>query len=380
MTHNWQPETPRALRELCDRLPIPAAMSLTPYDTGVLTMLHLRKMSLAEFVSMHKLGLACEVAAEQTKEPRALLDMLMQAGHELDAVNFLACALPPREGLWWATRFAWDMVLDTDRALWTQSCTAMPGEPARATTAVAQSKNAVPPSLSSIAQAIASSGALQATTAAVQNALAEPMIAEALGDESVVAGGLHFSARIDAAMRSARAPSARQVVPRLTDAEIDQSESAMSDSHAGDVSLERHIEARKSKLRLRALAAVLQWIVHPCHANAIVAADAAQAISFGGIAKALATAAFWSGENLNTKSSGAVVPPPPTLRSKGLRAAFAKALVVNDGLLGEADRLHWCLGLGLQAAEGHEHWDTALDEFRLYEQYATSTHEPPNPQ
>lgn len=71
-----------------------------------------------------EIGAHCDLGApalrllgDGSEAPTAFLRRLIEAGHLADAVTFLAHALPPREGVWWACQAARTLGLGSDEAL-----------------------------------------------------------------------------------------------------------------------------------------------------------------------------------------------------------------------------------------------------------------------
>jgi hypothetical protein len=364
MTHGT--EIPDILLGLCKRLPEPGIA--VPSIDRPLVLLDREEAMPVACVETHKLGLACQVVVKEAQTPDAMLRELMDAGELGSAVNYLACSLPPREALWWATRFAWDVSLDIERTNWRKIQAPPVAPPPSAKEAAAPP----PPKLTMPLDEIASltNNAFGKATAAIQAAIASPKIQAAIAaDPSIAEGGANFASRFNLAAASTNTPPPPKIIPKPSGKGRVPRKPAPAPKPLEPTTMKGRIALRRRELRLWALACALQWIEDPCQEHANLAGKAAKEITGGGVAKTLATATFWSGENLNLDTRKAAVPPPVTLRPKGIRSVLSKVLTRKGGSLSRTDRLHWALHLGIRNATGVEQWDDADADFKNYCDY-----------
>ncbi|MCH2135692.1 MAG: hypothetical protein MK101_03805 [Phycisphaerales bacterium] len=339
------------------------------------------------FVLKHKLGPACEVVAEESDDLHKTLRTLIAEEEFVPAINLLASALPPREALWWAARFYWDVKLDIERETWAKLAAAkaakIKAEQGK------QAEAAIPPPLISSPApptgeaAAAAEEAMAPMVNQIKSAMNSPRVLAMLNaNPELRTQADAITSIIQRQIDWTKIPSGPSIIPkpsqtgRRTGPGMAAPGGKKPPVPIDPTSLKGRIALRSRRAGGRALASALQWIVNPCQDYANIAGETAQALTSAGPAKALATATFWSGENLNMKPAGAVVPPTPVLRAKGIRATLTNTLNMKGGLLTKPSRLHWCLKLGLHTAEGKEHWDDALEQFHIWTKYRTSPRSP----
>ena len=383
------PDTmPEDLKQLCRRLPAPPPAPNVPLPEvpSVLPLIEQVELSPEAFVLQHKLGAACEVVAEESADLHQTLRSLVGEGELVPAINLLASALAPREALWWTARFYWDVILDLERETWASIAADKAAKAAAKqaqAAAAAASQAPAAPVLPMNDAAAAMQEALAPMVAQIKSAMTSPKVLQAMQvnpDLQVQADAIQ--SRIQAQIDYTKRPSGPSIIPkpsqvgRRTGPNIPGPDGKKPPVPIDPTSLKGRIAIRNRRASNRALASALQWIVNPCQDYANIAGQTGVALTSGGPAKALATATFWSGENLNLKPGGSAIPPTPILRAKGIRATLTKALSVKGGLLSKSSKLNWCLYLGLHTAAGLEHWDNALEEFETWTSYRTSSRSP----
>ena len=355
-----------------------------PCMPTTMVLLQTEREPLDEFVAKYKLGVACEVVAEDADDIEQLIGLLIDAKQLVPAINVLACALAPREALWWVTRFLWDVSLDLERDVWATQAKAAAAM-AQATKVQAPPKSLppmpTPPTLPTDETKAAYKTAFGSVADLVKSTLASPANQAAMkADPGIEAHSQALSEGFAASFQDATSPPGPSIIPKPSN--IGRQPSSKSPAVPkgtkliDPASIEGRIKLRARAFRLRALACSLNWVHSPCQDAAMTAGIAATAITTGGASKALATATFWSGENLSLKPSGTSIPPTQVLRTKGLRSVLSKVLARKGGLMRKSDRLNWCLSLGLRSAQGKEHWDGSLELFGVWNAYRKSARSP----
>lgn len=367
MTQSSGPVLPESLDALCQRLPPPKPNSVdVPTKPGPLVLVRDPDETLGDFISTHSLGLPVQVAAEGEELAESLIDTLLDSGQTMDAINVLLCALPPRESLWVATRFTWDMYLELERA----DMTASP-KPA----ATAAESEATPPTpeldTAKIDQALSDAKAsvyesMAPVFAAMQQAMASPEMVRAQGDPAIMDASRDYTDKFNMFVADAESPSGPRVLPMPPAGAGRVDRPPMPGKLKLPQAMLEGMRSRVVQQQVQALACTLQWIIAPNLEHAQIGGTVAKSIQQGGTAKAMASATFWSGENINLNLKGAAVPPAPALRTKGVRALLTKAMALKGGILTKADRLNWCLHLALDTASGEGCWEHSLELFKMW--------------
>ncbi len=94
---------------------------------------------------------------------------------------------------------------------------------------------------------------------------------------------------------------------------------------------------------MQAMASILQWVLDPCHENAIKAGKATKSMGGDPFAKALTRSAFWCGESLEADPKKAKVPPPETSSYRVIEGVLTKGLGHPNAARSRQDRVHWFL-------------------------------------
>ena len=359
------------LEQLCDRLPVPG-VDIKPElltENQPLVLLRRPEEDMEQFVRSQKLGEACAVAAEETDSAEAALRKLIKSEQLVPAMNLLAALMPAHDGLWWATRFAWDVILDDLRA-------SIRPDVAKGTDAAGKAA-ASAPDVPKPANPVSAAEVKEATASVfgplsdiLGKATSTPEFqAAVMKDPSIVSGAAAYTMQFHSRIARLNAPPPSQIIPRA-------SGGRKALPAAGGPGIPRlpdglavPIELNRRRSTSRALACALQWVVHPCQKHAEIAREAAESISKPPLAKSLSMATFWCGENLNKKKGGTVIPPSPGLRLRGIRAVLTKALAQKGGIIPRGQRPQWALNVGIRIAQGRENWDSAMPLFAQYSNY-----------
>ncbi|MCH2135265.1 MAG: hypothetical protein MK101_01635 [Phycisphaerales bacterium] len=365
------------LDRLTAHLPDPDSPVEIPPIERPLVLLRQPDEPLTEFVTANKLGMDCLVAAEAHNTPEGALMHLLREGDHASAIALMAATLPPREGLWWGARFAWDIRLDIMRN-WQQLKAEQPPAPPAQTQPRAEPPPEVPPK-----PKVDEAGAAEAAAAAMaplHEALAaftgDPtFMAHVQANPEIAQNAAAMTTKFRSALAAVDTTPPRQIIPRPSGQRKAAKPPEVSRDNKvkklllSEVGFKGHSAMRARRMYNQSLAIALQWITKPCQEHAALAGTFAKTVPTAGVAKALARATFWCGENVNLDNPTQVVPPSPALRINGLRALLAGCMAKKSGLLDRGQRTRWCITRGIGVATGESNWDDAMSDFNDYDAF-----------
>ena len=325
-----------------------------------------------------KLGVAAQVVAESHPNAEDFFWSLLDINEPLIAMRFMAWSLPKREGLWWAFRCCWDVLLDRDRAnyeKWNKPESPATPTPPESSGGMSAEHSAKIEELNRAASELESKAAagqqdLMAKLKDIRSHLQAEITqsAESRGGASAQPPAISRLKRL----RAHHLEMASYTPPKQVNIEItspkDRPPKASSRSRTPEPMspVMEQVWRRRVELRMQAMASSLQWVLDPCHENAIKAGEAAKSMEGDPFAKALARSAFWCGESLEADPKKAKVPPPETLPHRGIEGALTKGLGHPNAAWSRQDRVHWFLHRGLLVSSGQLPWDGSLDDFNTY--------------
>jgi len=339
-------------------------------------------------------GLITKTLAESHTDAAGFYNTLLRQ-QKLDvAMRYLAWAMPKRNGLWWAFRCSWDLMLDRDREHARKSALGDPAaeppsnspkprpaqQPPKAKLPddfaaslkdhIAkgdQAKAGVQQSLQDAhthLRALAAGGEdTPGPAASPQSALLQHLRGRMSASRSMLFKR-NIKPMVVAPAGAPGSPLPKPTVPKGKPKAPMQKLSPMQTLYW----------QHRAERRMQGLALTLQWILDPSEETALEAGRAAKSVEACPTSKLLCKSAFWCGENLNLSSKKTKVPPPPTLAYKGIASALNKGLSLRRTTWSRTDKLHWFLQQGIAVASGKLVWNNALEEFDAYAKYMLESH------